>query len=146
MDRERHEHHKKCEHDANVMCTNYFLDHTTHTHLDRQRLHAFIDGKQHWSFAITPECGSLFLRLRELCLAHDVENLDILVVPLAMMPIFVCISRDKLALSDLTDLVDFNMGSREAYESKEYIAITSLNVDVINQALSNWIYLDHLLS
>jgi hypothetical protein len=146
MNHEAPERRHTCDHDDDVMCTSRFFDSTLRAHLDRQRLHEYMDTKRHWIFAITPECGPLFLKLRELCAERGIEDLDILAVPLAIMPIFVCIPRDQLSLDDLTDFVDFSAASREAYESKNYITITSLNTDVVTQALSNWINLDHLLS
>jgi hypothetical protein len=144
MDHEPSEPH--CDHDDDVMCPSRFFDKTTRAHLDRQRLNVCIAAKQHWIFAITPECGPLFLKLRELCLERGLDHLDILGVPVPMLPILVCIPRDTLALADLTDLVDFSAASLEVYESKDYITITSLDTDVVTQALSNWIHLDHLLS
>jgi hypothetical protein len=146
MDYEPSKPQHPCDHDDDVLCASRFFDRTLRAHLDRQRLQRCIDAKRHWIFALTPECGPLFLRLRELCEARGIEDLDILGVPLTMLQILVCIPRDKLALDDLADLVDFSAASREVYESKDYITITSLNLDVVNQALSNWIHLDHLLS
>jgi len=146
MDHEPSERRRTCDHDDDVMSTSRFFDQTLRAHLDRQRLNAYIEAKRHWIFAITPECGPLFLKLRELCVERDIEDLDILGVPLAMMPILVCIPRGKLSLDDLDDLVDFSTASREVYESKDYITITSLNVDAVTQAVSHWITLDHLLN
>jgi hypothetical protein len=128
------------------VCPSHFFDRTLRTYLDRQRLHTCIDGKQHWIFALTPECGPLFLRLRELYAERGGEKIDILNLALPMMPIFVCIPRDTLDLDDLTDLVDFSAASREVYERKDYITMTSLNADLVAQALSHWLQLDHLVN
>jgi hypothetical protein len=146
MDYEPPEHCGPCDHDDDVMCTHRFFDKTTRAHLDRQRLHACMASKQHWIFAITPECGALFLRLRQLCLERGVEALDILGVPLPMLPILVCIPRETLDLDDLTDLIDFSAASREVHESRDYIIITSLKTEVVTQALAHWVNVDHLLS
>jgi len=65
---------------------------------------------------------------------------------LLMAPVVVCIPRQQLDLDDLADMVDFSAASREVYESRDYITISTQNADVVNQAVSNWIQLDHLLS
>jgi hypothetical protein len=135
-----------CNHDADVMCTDSFFDKTLSAHLCRVRLHQLMDGKRHWVFAVTPECLPFLLRLKQLCAERDIDDVNVLHLnSLPMAPTLVCIPRDTLALDDLSDLVDVSAASREAYERKDYIAITRLNTDVVNQALSNWLYLDHLV-
>jgi hypothetical protein len=147
MDHEHSEESRPCDHDDDVMCTHLFFDRTLNAHLARKRLQACMEGKQHWIFAITPECAPLLLKLCELCAERGAAGIDVLhLSPLPMAPALVCIPRDTLALDDLADLVDFSAASREAYERKDYIAITRLNTDVVNQALSNWINLDHLVN
>jgi hypothetical protein len=148
MDHEHPERQHGCDHDDDVMCTHRFFDKTLRAHLDRQRLHTVMDAKRHWIFAITPECGPLFLKLQQLNAERGaMQDVEVLTLPtLPMAPILVCVPRDQLSLDDLADVVDFNRGSREVYESKAYITISTVNTDVVNQALSNWINLDHLLS
>jgi hypothetical protein len=139
---------RECDHDDDVMCASRFFDKTLCAHLDRQRLHAVVKAKKHWIFAITPECISVFLRLQQLHAERGaMQDLEVVTLPsLPMAPILLCIPRDKVFLEDLTDLVDFSKGSLEAYESKAYITITSLGTNALNQALSNWINLDHLVN
>jgi hypothetical protein len=145
MDHEYPEHQRQCDHDDGVMCTHHFFDKTLHEHLDRQRLHALIDGKQHWVFAVTPECNELFMKLTELCQERcGAEGASTLITLLPMLPILICFPRDKLALEELNDLVDFNRGSREYYEDRVFITITSEDADQLHQIVTHWINLDHL--
>jgi hypothetical protein len=145
MDHEPNE--RQCDHDADVMCTHTFFDQTLSAHLCRVRLHQFIDGKRHWVFAVTPECRPFLLRLQQLCTERDIDDVNVLHLnSLPMQPLVVCLPRDQLALDDLTDVVDFSAGSREVYESQAYITITSLNVNLLEQAMSKWVNVDHLLN
>jgi hypothetical protein len=147
MDHEPSEHPHQCNHDADVMCHSRFFDRTLRTHLDRQRLNALMDAETHWVFVVTPKCGELILKLHALYVERcEAEHVPVFMTMLPMMPMFICFPRDKLALDDLADLVNFTMGSSEAYESKDYIIMTSLNNDLVNQVVSQWISVDHLVN
>jgi hypothetical protein len=146
MDHEHPERRHTCDHD-DVMCHGHFFDKTLRAHLDRQRLHAFIDGKQHWVFVVTPECAGLIQKLSELCLERcGEEGAPVLVTNLPLLPMFICFPRGKLALEELSDIVDFGMGSREVYESQDFITITSMGIDMLNRVVSNWMGMDHLVN
>ena len=145
MDHEPSE--RRCDHDDDVMCTDRFFDQTLTAHLCRVRLKQFIADKRHWVFAVTPECLPFLLRLKELCAEHDIDDVNVLHLnSLPIAPLLVCIPRHQLSLDELAEVADFSAGSREAYERQPYIAISHLNSEVVNQAVSNWINLDHLLS
>jgi hypothetical protein len=147
MDHESAGRRGPCNHDADVLCHRRFFDQTLRAHLDRQRLNAFIDGKQHWVFVVTPECLAVVQRLAELCVERCGEaGAPMLVTALPMLPMFICFPRDHLALDDLGDLVDFTRGSREVYESQAFIVITSLNQAALGRVVSQWIHVDHLLN
>jgi hypothetical protein len=148
MDREHPERGDQCDHDDDVMCTSRFFDKTLRAHLDRQRLCAIMDNKQHWVFAITPECTSVFLRLQQLHRERGaMRDVDVLTLPgLPMTPIFVCVPRDQLSLEDLGDVLDFNNGSRELYESMAFITVTTLDPKLLGEVASQWVHVDHLLN
>jgi hypothetical protein len=147
MDHEPAGRRRPCDHDRDVMCPSRFFDQTLRTHLDRQRLHACMDGKTHWVFVVTPECTDLMQKLAELCVERcGAAGAPMLVTALPTMPMFVCFPRDQLALEELADFVDFSQASREDYERKDFITITSLNNHLLNQVVSTWINVDHLLN
>jgi hypothetical protein len=147
MDHEHPWRPSPCDHDDDVLCAHRFFDGTLRQHLDRRRLHAFIDGKRHWVFVVTPECLAVVRRLTELCAERCGEDgAPMLMTTLPMLPLFVCFPRDQLALEELADLVDFTQGSREAYEGRDFIVITTLNPPLLHRVVSQWVHVDHLLN
>ena len=50
-----------------VMNPKQFLSHTVRVHTKRQQLRQVFDGKAHWVFAMTHECGEIAVQLPQVC-------------------------------------------------------------------------------
>jgi hypothetical protein len=138
----------ECDHDDEVMCTHTFFDQTTNRYLARRRLVKLIHARTHWIVAVTPECMAYAYRLGGLHQERCGDPMTYLVMrDLPMAPMLCTLPKAKVSYDDLIGVIGQIQGtSREVVEGKEWILLTSDDVEARMHAIDRWIATDNLLN
>jgi hypothetical protein len=136
---EEHEHQEPDE----VMDPKRFLDHTVQVHMNRKRLTAIFDAKQHWVFAMTAECGSIVLALNQLHQERCGDTIPMIVACCVNdCPAFFLFPKAHLAFYEIGELLDIDVaGSQAQAEQMAYFTLAMQDPTPLSDALAVWV--DH---
>jgi hypothetical protein len=138
---------RACEHDDEVMCHHAFFDDTTLSHLARHKFRRLLEARTHWVIGVTPDCISRALRLEALhqqrcgerMAAMHIQDLDI-------HPLMCLLPKDQVSLNDIMRIISDVKVSTEVIESKQWILLTSGDVDEYQRTIDRWITTDPVLN
>jgi hypothetical protein len=138
---------RACEHDDEVMCHHVFFDDTTRAHLARHRLKAILEARTHWVIGVTPDCVSYSLRLEMLHRQRCGERmLTLHINDLHIQPLMCLLPRDRFSLDDIMSVLGGINTSREVIESKQWLLLTSDDIEASQEAITRWVSIDAVLN
>jgi hypothetical protein len=136
------------EHES-CMDPRHFLDHGVRVHQQRQALVDAFARKEHWIFAMCPDCRDVGMKLAYLYAArHDGEAIT-LVAPccLEARPAFFLFPKKSLAFHEIGEILDIELAvSQDEAASQDYFMLTTQDPAPLSALLDRWLYQDHLLS